>query len=84
MDGTLLDTELVFRTIVFDVAEELGYAMTDDVHLAMVGSSHEVTNRLLVEAYGVTFPYEMFDARCRAMMNARMAETADKALFGGR
>lgn len=75
MDGTLLDTELVFRTIVFDVAEELGYAMTDDVHLAMVGSSHEVTNRLLVEAYGVTFPYEMFDARCRAMMNARMAET---------
>jgi HAD superfamily hydrolase (TIGR01509 family) len=74
MDGTLLDTELVFRTIVFDVAGALGYEMTDAVHLAMVGSSHEVTNRLLLDAYGATFPYADFDERCRAMMHERLAE----------
>ena len=75
MDGTLLDTELVFRSIVFDVAGDLGYEMTDAVHLAMVGSSHEVTNQLLTEAYGVTFPYAMFDEKCRNIMKEKLAET---------
>jgi len=74
MDGTLLDTELVFRTIVFDVADELGYEMRDEVHLAMVGSSHETSNRLLVEAYGATFPYAIFDEKCRAIMKDRLAD----------
>jgi HAD superfamily hydrolase (TIGR01509 family) len=75
MDGTLLDTELVFRTIVFDVADSLGYEMTDALHLAMVGSSHEETNRLLIEAYGASFPYGIFDAKCRQMMQQQLAET---------
>lgn len=73
MDGTLLDTELVFREIVWDVAGGLGFTMTDDVHLRMVGSSHEATSRLLVEAYGVSFPYEIFDEQCRRLMRGRMA-----------
>lgn len=71
MDGTLLDTESVFRSIVFDVCTELGFEMTDDVHRSMVGSSHENTQRLLVESYGVTFPYAMFDDRCRVIMRER-------------
>jgi HAD superfamily hydrolase (TIGR01509 family) len=75
MDGTLLDTEAVFREIVFDVCGGLGFEMTDAVHLSMVGSSHEATNQLLVEAYGVSFPYAMFDQQCRDMMRSRMAET---------
>jgi HAD superfamily hydrolase (TIGR01509 family) len=72
MDGTILDTEYVFKAIVFDVARDLGYEMTDDVHRLMVGSSHEVTNRLLVEAYGMTFPYAVFDEKCRFIMKERM------------
>jgi len=75
MDGTLLDTEMVFKAIVFDVADELGYAMTDTLHLGMVGSSHEVTNRLLVEAYGASFPYALFDEKCRAIMKEKLADT---------
>lgn len=74
MDGTLLDTEMVFRDIVYDVSTELGFEMTEALHLSMVGSSHETTNALLVEAYGVTFPYAMFDQQCRTMMKAKMAE----------
>ena len=73
MDGTLLDTELVFRSIVFEVSEGLGFTMTDDVHLRMVGASHEATNDLLVEAYGVAFPYAIFDEQCRTIMRERMA-----------
>jgi HAD superfamily hydrolase (TIGR01509 family) len=72
MDGTLLDTESVFREVVFEVATGLGFAMTDDVHLGMVGSSHERSNEILVEAYGVSFPYGLFNEQCRAMMQARM------------
>jgi HAD superfamily hydrolase (TIGR01509 family) len=74
MDGTLLDTELVFKDIVWDVSRDLGFTMTTDIHGRMVGSSHEATNQLLVEAYGVSFPYELFDAECRRLMHARMAE----------
>jgi HAD superfamily hydrolase (TIGR01509 family) len=71
MDGTLLDTESVFRTVVFEVCTELGFEMTDTVHRSMVGGSHERTNQLLVEAYGVSFPYSLFDERCRVIMTER-------------
>ncbi len=74
MDGTLLDTEMVFKEIVYGVSTDLGFEMTENVHLSMVGSSHETTNRLLVEAYGVTFPYAIFDAKCRELMHERMQE----------
>jgi HAD superfamily hydrolase (TIGR01509 family) len=74
MDGTLLDTELVFKSIVYEVADGLGFEMRDDVHLAMVGSSHETTQGILVEAYGVTFPYTLFDEQCRVIMKERMAD----------
>jgi HAD superfamily hydrolase (TIGR01509 family) len=74
MDGTLLDTEMVFKQIVWDVSGELGFEMTETVHHAMVGSSHETTNRLLVEAYGVSFPYTIFDEKCRVLMKAKMHE----------
>ena len=74
MDGTLLDTELVFKEIVWDVSRSLGFTMTDAVHLGMIGTSHEATRALLVESYGVSFPYEQFDAECRRIMKGRMAE----------
>jgi HAD superfamily hydrolase (TIGR01509 family) len=71
MDGTLLDTETVFKSIVFEVCTELGFEMTEDVHRSMVGGSHEHTNKLLIESYGVSFPYALFDERCRVTMRAR-------------
>jgi len=71
MDGTLLDTEALFKTIVFEVCTDLGFEMTDDVHRSMVGSSHERTSQLLIEAYGVSFPYTLFDEKCRMSMRER-------------
>ncbi len=74
MDGTLLDTEMVFRDVVYDVSATLGFEMREEVHLGMVGASHEASNALLVEAYGLTFPYAIFDEHCRKAMKQRMAE----------
>jgi HAD superfamily hydrolase (TIGR01509 family) len=71
MDGTLIDTESVFRDIVFEVSAGLGYEMTGATHLAMVGASHEATNRLLIETYGPDFPAALFEDRCREMMHER-------------
>lgn len=71
MDGTLLDTEALFKTIVYEVCADLGFEMTDLVHNGMVGSSHERTSQLLIEAYGVSFPYSLFDEKCRVSMRER-------------
>ena len=74
MDGTLLDTELVFREIVWQVSRMLGFTMTETVHLGMVGASHEAARRLLGETYGADFPFETFDAECRRLMQGRMQQ----------
>ncbi len=74
MDGTLLDTEAVFKDIVYLVSGNLGFEMTPKIHLGMVGSSHETSTRLLVEAYGMSFPITLFDQQCRELMHERMAE----------
>lgn len=72
MDGTILDTESVFRAIVFEVCDGLGFEMTDAVHLGMVGSSHEHTRQLLLDTYGQAFPHDQFDDLCRSSMRARL------------
>jgi HAD superfamily hydrolase (TIGR01509 family) len=74
MDGTLLDTELVFKDIVYRVCADLGFEMTSAVHFAMVGASHEASSKLLVETYGVSFPHALFEQHCRTHMHERMAE----------
>src|SRR5688572_4177457 len=75
MDGTLLDTELVFKQIVWDVSRTLGFTMTDTVHLGMIGLSNEASEALLIESYGAAFPYQLFNEECRRMMKGRLADT---------
>ncbi|HEY8594143.1 MAG TPA: HAD family phosphatase [Devosiaceae bacterium] len=74
MDGTLIDTEAVFRDIVFDVARDMGFEMTEALQRAMVGSSHEHTQALLIGAYGARFPGDEFENRCRGAMDERTAD----------
>lgn len=75
MDGTILDTETVFKAIVFEVCEELGFAMTDAVHLGMVGSSHERSSELLIAAFGDSFDYALFNEKCGHVMRERLHQT---------
>jgi HAD superfamily hydrolase (TIGR01509 family) len=72
MDGTLLDTEMVFKEIVFDVVGSMGFEMTDAVHGQMVGASNEVSNALLSGTYGAAFSFAEFDAECRRIMRGRL------------
>jgi HAD superfamily hydrolase (TIGR01509 family) len=74
MDGTLLDTEPVFRDVAFEVCERLGFVMTHDVHIQTVGASGESTHRLMMTTYGETLPYELFAEQCKERMHERMEE----------
>ncbi|MBJ6988985.1 MULTISPECIES: HAD family phosphatase [unclassified Devosia] len=74
MDGTLLDTEMFFKTIVYEVADELGYVMTHDIHRGMVGSSNEHTKLWLQHSYGKEFSYETFNNRCLEMIDVMGAD----------
>lgn len=73
MDGTVLDTESVFREILFEAATECGIVMTDALHLSLVGSSGDVINRLLIDAYGSDFPLGRYEQRCRLLAVERLA-----------
>jgi len=74
MDGTLLDTEAMFKAIVNDVSAAMGIVFTEALHLSIVGGAHEDTRRLVLEAFGHDFPFDEFDARCTAEGRARMAQ----------
>lgn len=72
MDGTLLDTEMVYKQVMWDVSAVMGIDMTDSVHSQIVGVSHEAARRVLLSTYGEDFPHEAFDAECRRLMQAQM------------
>lgn len=56
MDGLLLDTEALYKQTIFAACAELGYAMTDELLLSMVGSPNEVSDAKLVFHFGAAFP----------------------------
>ncbi|MEQ1770363.1 MAG: HAD family phosphatase [Devosia sp.] len=71
MDGTLLDTEMLFKQIVWEVSGELGFDMTDDVHGQIVGASHDATRTILQDTYGPDFSYDAFNEACGRLWQGR-------------
>jgi len=60
MDGLMLDTEPVYKHATQSAAKELGFDLTDDVYLSLVGRSERDSEALLVRALGDHFPVERF------------------------
>lgn len=69
-DGTLFDTESVFRSVAREQAGQLGYLITDEVHDRFIGGTVDNTRKVLLEVFGVAFPFDIFHEGCRARMNA--------------
>ena len=74
MDGTLLDTEPLYREAMFQACEELGYAMTVELHAAQIGIPNDGARKLFYDAYGDAFPYETFHPRMHELMHQIEAE----------
>lgn len=74
MDGTLLDTEPLYREAMFAACAELGFAMTEDLHTAQIGIPNDGAKELFMAEYGAAFPYERFHTRMHAIMAELEAE----------
>ena len=71
MDGTLLDTETLYKEVLFLVVRELGHEMTEEFHRDMIGYPRERNRAALRQRYGADFPLEAYAERCRAGMAER-------------
>ncbi len=76
MDGVLLDTEAVYRNIAFEVAGELGFQMSKQVHNSTIGLPFDQGALLIRQAMGPDFPFDDFieivDARVASRLMAQV------------
>ncbi len=68
MDGTLLDTEPLYREAIFKACAEFGHEMTEELHAAQVGVPNDVGRALFFAAFGADFPFERYHARMHEIM----------------
>jgi HAD superfamily hydrolase (TIGR01509 family) len=64
MDGTLLDTELLAKTTWRDAAKALGFNLTEEVFLTLLGINIRDTNIILAKELGSRFDPDTFYAEC--------------------
>ena len=67
MDGLLLDTEGVYKRSWTEAARQLGFDLTDEIYLLLIGISVADAEKRLVEVFGTRFPIDKFreDAKTR-------------------
>lgn len=76
LDGTLLDTEPLYRQVTQDILDRFGAALTVDLRAAMIGRPTPVAARVLVQATGIPMSPEAFaaerDARLAALFRTAL------------
>ncbi len=60
MDGLLLDSEILFKKSWQEASKTLGYTLTDDLFLELIGRTAEDSNKILVDKFGADFPHDKF------------------------
>lgn len=73
LDGTLIDSETLVREAHFDACAQLGYGMSDEQFLSLVGLHREANDTQLKRLYGDDFPLDEFIAATRAHVGERVA-----------
>jgi len=82
MDGTLIDSESVFRTALFNACADLGFEMTADIHTSIIGGTAENTRRVLFDAFGEAFPFPHFYDTCTMHIQAELERNPMRAKRG--
>jgi HAD superfamily hydrolase (TIGR01509 family) len=70
MDGTLLDTEAVHRRAMADAGRRLGWNVSEDLLLRMVGVHRDETRRMTAAHFGADFPLDQFFLESDALFEA--------------
>ena len=73
MDGTLVDTETLYRAVFVAAGAELGVTVTDHFHDRLVGLSSRDRVPLLLAEFGDSFPAAAFFAAYKARKAASLA-----------
>ena len=60
MDGTIIDSEPLFKLIAKKSASELGFSIDDDTYRGWVGLSRESLERAILKSLGKDFPLSEF------------------------
>src|SRR4051794_24760691 len=60
MDGLLFDTEVIYREAMIVSALRLGYEMSDEIFLPMIGLPAEASRAHLINTYGSAFDVDTF------------------------
>lgn len=66
MDGTLLDTERLYRAASERSAAELGYVGSETFWRSLIGLPGSENGRLFRAEFGTAFPFDAFEQRVRA------------------
>lgn len=70
MDGTLIDTEAAHRRAFAETGQAIGWPMSDDLLLSMVGIHRDENERMLAAHLGPDFPLVRFYADSDALFEA--------------
>ena len=72
LDGLILDSEPVYRAAWQEAARELGFNLTDQLYLSLVGRTNEDGEAFLVETFGAGFPVVRFRERWAQLWRHRV------------
>ncbi|MCM1321843.1 MAG: HAD family phosphatase [Bacteroides sp.] len=82
MDGVLFDTERLCKSVWKKKAREYGYEITDDLFASCIGRTVADSRRLLLEAFGTSFPYDAFYAEARKEIQSFIEENGPPEKLG--
>jgi HAD superfamily hydrolase (TIGR01509 family) len=60
LDGLLIDSEPIYRSAWQSAATDLGYELSDDLYLTLIGLSDRDSEGVLMQAFGSEFPLAQF------------------------
>jgi len=75
MDGTLLDTEAMYKEAIFTACRLVGYEMTDEFHRGMIGHPRDRNRAALVDFFGPAFPLAAYLEHCSAAVRTRFRQS---------
>ncbi|MCR4944995.1 MAG: HAD family phosphatase [Clostridium sp.] len=64
MDGVIFDTERIYMNIFIDVYARLGYKMTKDIYVTLIGRDRRSIIDILYDIYGQDFPADEAFKEC--------------------
>ncbi len=63
MDGTMFDTEPLWKIAFQKAGRDLGYNITEEIHTKTIGSNQTDLNKILEKEFGEDFPFKEFSTK---------------------